>query len=155
MFKSVETCVERYLHLSRIYSEVKDVHHIFSTFKSVETCVERYLHLTHIYLEVKNAHPIYFTSKSKDLYQKNFYSSYRWTFIQNLINESSFPISPVDGHTFKILQMDHQFFYFFCSFHSSHRWTYIQILPMVHFHSSYWWTCVYILPIDFLHLPYR
>lgn len=43
-FNSKKTCVERYFHLSRIYSEVKDVHHIYSTFKSKETCIERYLH---------------------------------------------------------------------------------------------------------------
>ena len=40
-FKSVETCVEKYLHLSRIYSKVKDVHLIFSMFKSEETCIKR------------------------------------------------------------------------------------------------------------------
>ena len=39
-FKSVKTCVERYFHLSRIYSEVKDVHPIISTFKSVKTSIQ-------------------------------------------------------------------------------------------------------------------
>ncbi|KAG5576267.1 hypothetical protein H5410_056401 [Solanum commersonii] len=65
-FKSDETCVERYLHLSRIYSEVKDVHHIYSTFKSEEICVERYLHLSRIYSEVKDVRPIYSTFKSEE-----------------------------------------------------------------------------------------
>ncbi|KAG5576913.1 hypothetical protein H5410_057047 [Solanum commersonii] len=65
-FKSEETCVERYLHLSRIYSELKDVHPIYSSFKSEETCVERYLHLSRIYSEVNDVHPIYSTSKSQE-----------------------------------------------------------------------------------------
>ncbi|KAG5591009.1 hypothetical protein H5410_041523 [Solanum commersonii] len=58
MFNLEETCVEIYLHLSRIYSELKDVHHIYSTFKSGEICVERYLHLSHIYSKVKDVDPM-------------------------------------------------------------------------------------------------
>ncbi|KAG5600463.1 hypothetical protein H5410_031833 [Solanum commersonii] len=66
MSNSVETCIERYLHLSHIYSEVKDIHPIYATFKSVETCVEKYLDLSHIYSEVKDMHPIYLTFKLKE-----------------------------------------------------------------------------------------
>ncbi|KAG5568772.1 hypothetical protein H5410_064209 [Solanum commersonii] len=50
--------------------EVKDVHPIYSTFKLVETCVERYLHLSHIYSEVNDVHPIYSTFNSNRIYSE-------------------------------------------------------------------------------------
>jgi len=89
------------------------VHHIYSTFKSKETCVEIYLHLSRIYSEVKDVHPIYSTFKSEE------------TCVEIIF------ICSTDGHTFKILPMDH------------------------HLHSSYRWTCIFILLMDHLHLSYR
>ena len=64
-FKSVKTCVERYFHLSRIYSMVKDMHHIFATFKLVETCVEGYFHFK---LHLFRMRPIFATFKWVNLH---------------------------------------------------------------------------------------
>ena len=60
-FKSMETCVKRYLNLSNIYSEVKDVQPIYSMFISKETCIVKFF------------------------------------------------IRPTDGHTLKVIQIDHFF----------------------------------------------
>ena len=96
--KSVKTCVERYLHVSHIYSVLKDVHPIFSTFKLVklvfkdisfkshlfccEGCApylfnvqicwklafERYLHLSCIYSVLNDVHHIFSMFKSVKTY---------------------------------------------------------------------------------------
>ena len=101
-----------------------------------------------------------------------FYSSYRWTCIQNPTDESTFFIRPIDGHTFENLSMDHFFSFvllmdiqsksyrliisFFISPIDGHTF---KMLSINHhfFRSSYQWTYIQntINGSSFFHLSYQ
>lgn len=117
-------CIERYLHLSQIYSKVRCAPYLFA-FKSVETCIRRYWNLSWIYTEVMNVHPIYSMIRSEG------------TFVVRIF------IHHIDGHTF--------IFYRWNIFHPSYQWTYIHLLSAKNLHLSYWWTYMHLLSMNYFH----